>query len=220
MKSIFLKSLALSLVITGLSPFGYQLILTGIIPQDAHAVTVTDQVVVTLTVDAGISITSPVDTSMSQNLGVSANTATASTTWNVKTNNVLGYTLAVNASTSPAMQSSSSTIPDYTPAVANTPETWSVTSGTYEFGYSAFGSRVSTGTWGTDSDCNGATINDFSTGLKYQNFATATRQIATYSATTTTAGDDTTVCYAVQQNGSYIPSGTYTARITATAVTL
>lgn len=216
MKRTLYKSVAASLVITALSPFGLQLLT----PQTVQAVTATDQVVITLTVDAGISITSPADTSMSQNLGVSANVATASTTWNVKTNNVLGYTLSVNASTSPAMQSASSTIPDYTPAVADTPELWSVSSGTYEFGYSAFGSRISTGAWGTDSDCNGATINDFSTTLKYQNFATTTRQIATHSATTTTSGDDATVCYAVQQNGSYIPSGTYTARVTATAVTL
>lgn len=213
-KNIF-KTLSLSLVLTLIFPLLYQFF-------DAEkvvAATASDTVVITLNVTAGISISSPPDTPMSQAIGVSADVATASSTWNVKTNSVGGYVLSVQASTNPAMQNASSTIPDYTPAVTDTPETWSVSSGTYEFGYSAFGPRVPTGTWGTDTDCNGATINDFSTSLKYQNLKTSDRQIASWTATTTTAGDNSTVCYAVQQNNSYIPSGTYTATVTATAVT-
>ena len=39
----------------------------------------------------------------------------------------------------------------------------------------------------------------------------------TRSATTTTAGIDTTVCYAVEQNTFYIPSGVYQATVVASA---
>jgi hypothetical protein len=180
-----------------------------------------DSVVVTLNVQAGITISSPDDTTMSQTIGVAADEATASTTWNVRTTNVAGYTLAVKASTDPAMQATATTtVPDYTPAVAATPETWSVGSGTAEFGFSAFGARVNTSTWGTDTDCSGATTHEPSAGLKYRDFDTTDINVSTHTSTTTSGGDDTKVCYAVEQNGFYLPSGTYTATITATATTL
>lgn len=193
------------------APFAYPVV------EPAVADAVTDSVAVTLNVAAGISITSPSDSSMSQSLGVSANTAIATTTWNVKTNNSAGYTLAVRASTNPAMQSGGNSISNYTPAVAATPETWSVSSGA-EFGFSAYGSRITTGTWGTSGSFCGAN-NTPSTNLKYRDLASTDITIATHGATTTTAGDDATVCYAVEQNGFYVPSGTYTATVVATAAT-
>jgi hypothetical protein len=178
---------------------------------------VTDDVVVTLNVAAGISITSPSDTSMSATIGVTQNTAVATTTWNVKTNNAAGYTLTVQSSTDPAMQSGTDSVPnDQTGA----PALWSTSAGTAEFGYSANGTDVSTGTWGTGSYCAGSGSNSIPTGLKYKGFTTSGVTVATRSSTTTTAGIDTNICYAVEQNGFYIPSGTYTATITGTATTL
>lgn len=201
---------ALSILI---SPFAYSLI------EAEAASAVTDAVVVTLTVDSAISITSPADTAMSQSIGLTTDTATASTTWNVKTSDTDGYTLAVAASTDPAMQSAGDTIFDYTEGTPGTPETWSVASGAAEFGFSARGDRVSTGTYGTDSDCLAGDNHTPSATLNYRGFdGTNTISVATHSATTTASGDDTTVCYAVEQNGVFIPSGTYTATITATAL--
>jgi hypothetical protein len=188
-------------------------------PAVAQAVSpATDEVIVTLTVDAGISITSPADEAMSQNLGVSANSAVGDTFWNVKTNNTTGYTLSVKATTSPAMRNGTNSINDYTPAVVGTPETWSVPSGTAEFGFSAFGTHVDTGSWGTDSDCI-AGANVPSAALKYRDFDTSDIQIASSTATTTTTGVDATVCFAVEQDTFYVPSGTYQATIIATAAT-
>ncbi|MBA3550990.1 hypothetical protein H0W32_02160 [Patescibacteria group bacterium] len=197
------------------------LIYFGAEPQLTTAVAATDSVIITLTVDPGITITSPADASMSRNLGVSVNTAIATTIWNVKTNNSLGYTLAVKSTSTPAMRHANGTdmINNYTEAVATTPETWSVSSGSAEFGYSAFGTDVPTGTWGTDTDCIAA-AHVPSAGLKYVDMLTTDRTIATRASTTTPTGVDATVCYAVEQNGFYIPSGTYTATITATATTL
>lgn len=182
---------------------------------EAIALSATDTVVITLTVDAGISITDAPNRSMSQSLGVAADTAVASSTWNVKTNNALGYALSVRASTTPAMQSGSNSITDYQ---TGSPNTWSVTNDA-RFGYSAYGTDVSTGTWGTGSNCQAA-AHVPSASLNYKGFTTTNFQIATRSATTTTAGIDTTVCYAVEQDTFYIPSGTYTATIIATATTL
>ncbi len=195
-------------------PFLYPLLEANVVT----AATASDTVIVTLNVDSGISITSPSDVSMSQNLGVSANSAVGTAVWNVKTNNASGYTIAVKATSSPALISGSNSVADYTPAVAATPETWSVPSGSAEFGFSAFGSHVSTGTWGTDADCLAA-ANTPSATLKYRDFDTSDITVGSSSATTTTTGVDTTVCFAAEQDTVYIPSGVYEATIVATAAT-
>ena len=184
-------------------------------PATASAVA-TSSVVVTLNVTAGIAISSPTNTTMSTALGVSQSTAIGTTTWTVNTNDSAGYTLGINATTSPAMQSGASTIADYQ---TGAPNTWSVTSGTAAFGYSVFGTDSPTGTWGTGTQCAGAADTN-STTLKYKGFTTSPFVVAQRAATTTPTGISTTVCYAVQQNNFYVPSGTYTATIVATATAL
>lgn len=185
--------------------------------ESIFAATAADSAVVTLGVITEVSITSPADTSMSTNIGVTSNSAIATTTWNVKTNNSAGYSLTLAASTNPAMQSGGNRIEDYSTTTATS--LWSVASGQAKFGFSVYGTDVSTATWGTAGTQCGATSTP-STTLKYSGFYTTATTTATRSSTTTFAGIDTTVCYAVQQNNYYIPSGTYTATITATATTL
>jgi hypothetical protein len=208
-------STALIIAVTAvtLSPFAY----SAIEPEVAHALSATDEVIVTLTVDAGISITDSANTSMSRNLGVTADTAIATSTWNVKTNNAAGYTLGVRATTTPAMRNATNNILDYTPAVAATPETWTVANGA-EFGFSAFGTDVASGTWGATTNCGAAHVPNAT--LKYRDFDTTDITIGSRASTTTTAGIDSTVCYAVEQDTFYIPSGVYQATIVATATAL
>ena len=185
-------------------------------PEASGAQSANDTVIVTLNVVSGISITSPSDTNMSTDLGVSQDTAVGTTTWNVKTNNSAGYTLAVRATSTPAMQSPTNSIADYQ---TGSPNTWSVSSGNAAFGYSAFGTDVNTGTWGSASVCStGAHVPNSS--LNYKGFTTSDFTIASRAATTTTAGINTSVCYAVEQDTFYIPSGTYKATIIATATAI
>lgn len=185
-------------------------------PAISGAQTASDTVIVTLNVVTGISITSPSDTNMSTNLGVAQDTAVGTTTWNVKTNNAAGYTLAVKATNTPAMTSATNNIADYQ---TGAPNTWSVSSGDAAFGYSAFGTDVSTGTWGSASVCSTGTHVPNSS-LNYKGFTTSDFTVATRSATTTTVGIDTSICYAVEQDTFYIPSGTYKATIIATATAI
>lgn len=186
----------------------------------ADAASSSDQVVITLSVTPGISITAPANSTMSTNLGISTNMAVGTTTWNVKTNNALGYSMTVQALTNPAMKSGSNIIADY--STTSMPSLWSVSGGDARFGFSAFGTDVNTATWGTPTGnfCNGAATSTVNAGLKYYGFYTNATTTSTRAATTTTSGVDTTVCYAVQQNNYYISSGDYTASITATATTL
>ena len=153
-------------------------------------------------------------------LSMNQDTAVGNISWTITTDDVAGYELSVNASTDPALQDSgtSEQFTDYTESTPGTPETWSVSSA-YEFGFSARGSDVSTGTWGTDADCiAGADIP--STTLKWRGFdGTTSIDIASRASRTAPSGIVTNLCVATEQNGVFAPSGTYTATITATAVT-
>lgn len=211
----FKKSLSVALLGTLLATFAY----AAYEPSAVTAATASDTVVVTLNVTAGISITSPSDATMSTALGVAQNSAVGSTTWNVKTNSSGGYTLAVRATSTPAMAQAGGSpyILDYQ---SGAPNTWVATSGQAYFGYSAYGTDISTGTWGTGSNCYGGTIHATSTTLKYKGFTTSDVTVATRAATTTPTGIDSNFCYAVEQNNFYVPSGTYTATVIATATTL
>ncbi len=185
-------------------------------PEYLRAQTASDTVQVSLTVDAGISITSPADVTMSPNISVSANSSIGSSVWNIKTNDPDGYTLTVRSSTTPALkQGAIASFADYTPGTPGTPETWNTPSSSVEFGYSAYGTHVNTGTWGTGSSCGAAGTP--SATQKWNGFATTTFTVATATGTTTPSGVDTTVCYAAEQDTFYAASGTYLAEITATA---
>lgn len=185
-------------------------------PSSSSALDATDTVVITLDVTTGISITSPANSSMSTALGVAQDTAVGTTTWNVKTNNSAGYTLALRSSTTPAMRATTTadTITDYQ---TGSPDTWSVSAASAAFGYSLFGNDVNTGTWGTGSACSTGGAHVPSTSLKYKGFTTSDFTVVTRTSTTTTSGVDSTVCYAVEQDTFYIPSGRYEATIIATA---
>jgi hypothetical protein len=215
MNTLFKKTLAATLLVMVFAITGFALVE----PEAAGAASATDTVVITLNVTAGISITSPSDTTMSATLGVAQHSATATTTWNVKTNSAAGYTLAVRATSTPAMTATAGgyTIADYQ---VGAPNTWNATTGNAYFGYSAFGTDISTGTWGSGSVCYGASQNATSTTLKYKGLTTSDVTVATRSSTTTPTGNDSTFCYAVEQNNFYIPSATYQATVIATATTL
>ncbi len=202
----------MAVVIVGL---GFQLV------QPKISSAVTDTVLVNQTVTAGISISAPADVTMTA-LTTGQNTAVGSAAWTVTTNNAAGYTLTLFAGAAPAMVRSGGggNIVDYTPAVAETPETWSVSSAA-EFGFSARGTDVPTGTWGTDADCiAGADVP--STALKWRDFdlTGSADQIATAAAQTSTSGTASTMCVATEQAGIFAASGSYTATITATALVI
>jgi len=177
-------------------------------------------VVVTLNVTSGVAVT--VDSNalaMSTNLSLSQNTAVATSTFTVNTNDSLGYTFQLAASTNPAMQSGSNKIPDFP---TTTPQLWTSGIGSVDsrFGFSVIGNNITgaAGYWGTGSYCNGASTSTISTTLKYFGFYTTATTTAKNSSTTTPSGNATIVCYAVNQNNVFIPGGTYTASITGTVI--
>jgi len=180
--------------------FGYLETLNGIVAGDA-----TDSVTVSVTVVSSISIDNPVDVILSPNIEETG-MANGSATWNVKTNHAAGWTLSVEASTTPAMQSGANSFADYTEVPPGTPEAWSVAAADSEFGFNAAGTYAEAG---------------FS-GSKYLSFDGANQiQIAHRNAPSEGAGDDTTVNFRAEVGASHNqPLGTYDATITATAITI
>ncbi|HET8575304.1 MAG TPA: hypothetical protein VFM02_04010 [Candidatus Paceibacterota bacterium] len=176
----------------------------------------TDSVTVSQAVTADISLSAASDITLSA-LSSSVNSAVGSTTWTVITNNSSGYNLKVAAGTSPALKSGSNSFADYSEAVAGTPETWSV-SNAYEFGFSGFGTDVSTASFGSDTKCTPTANDPSASSLKWEGFDTTGIELANSSGVTNTSGSDVTLCVATEQNGVFAPSGSYSATITATAV--
>lgn len=90
-----------------------------------------------------ITLTIPNSTALSPSLNsLVGGQASADATVNVITTNSTGYTLEIKASTTPAMQSVSSTIADYGPAGAAPDYNWSVAATAAEFGFSPKGTDV------------------------------------------------------------------------------
>ncbi len=180
---------------------------------------VDDTILVNLTVDSGIAISTPADVTMS-NIGLAVNSSTGGTSWNVISNDPDGYTLEVRASTSPAMQSGTDSFDDYTEGTPGTPDAWSVTSA-YEFGFSGFGTDILPAfVSGTPTACDGGASSTINTNLRYLGFETSDQMLATKNGPTTQTGENTTICFAAEQNGVTAPSGTYQATITATALVI
>lgn len=189
--------------------------------KSVNAVSVTDGVQVTLTVDTGITISNGADSIMTPNIGVASDGSIGSSSWIVRTNNTAGYTLAVKADAAPALRviaTPTNNFADYTEAVAGTPEVWSIASGAKEFGYSVYGTDTNSTTWGTAATCGVGGIPDVA--QKYVGFLTTDKIIAQKATVTPTIGIATTICFAAAQNAVYAASGSYVSNITATATTL
>jgi hypothetical protein len=223
MKKIFIKKV---LTISVISLFFVQMLYILAEPTTAVALT-TDNVIVTLNVDAGVSISDGANTTMAPNIGVTQMKSVGSSSWVVATNNAAGYTLAVHASTTPALYKppvpgAADQFNDYTPAVANTPDAWGgVLASSKEFGFSARGTDV-LAKFGTATTCGntGTGVPDANSYFLGFNGSTDL-QIATKNTVTTPSGVTTNICFAAEQgNAIYAASGTYTATITATAAVI
>ena len=186
-------------------------------PEAVQAQSASDDVVVTLNVQSEITITDGANETMTPDMGLTNDTSTGESNWTVETSSNAGYTLAVKASTTPALQSSNGdSFTDYTEAAAGTPDSWSVDPGSYEFGFSAFGDDVADGAYGSGTSCDGSG-DPANTNLNYEGFTTSDNTIATNASPTPSGGTQTTICFGAGQNGVNAPSGTYTATIIATA---
>lgn len=217
-KPFFRKIIATSII----SLLLIQVVYLAAEPTVVGAVDAPDTVLVTLNVTAGISISNGADSTMLPNIGVAGDRSVGSSSWNVITNSTGGYNLAVTASASPALVrgGGGDNFADYTEATPGTPDLWSITSGTKEFGFSAYGTDVIAGRYGNSIDCGNTSTGVTHASAKYEGFSSSTPiTISTKATVTPVAGIVTNVCFAAEQSAVYAQNGNYTATITGTATT-
>jgi len=132
-------------------------------------------------------------------------------TCNIFTDDNSGYNLYWKAS-SATMASGGDTIVAYTPAVSETPETWSVAGSASEWGghLGSASDTVDTSFWGN--------ADSYAAG-KWLNIPIANFNIATRLSKTTAAGDDEIIYFGAEVGASKVqPSGTYSVTVTITSV--
>lgn len=163
-----------------------------------------------------ISISVPSDVAVGAITGTGQSSLTTnSATWTIITNNPNGYDFSWQATNAAMTNLSADTITAYTPAIANTPEVWSVASTDSEWGahLASTSSIVDTGVWGTGDD--------YATGkwLNVDNVASYT--IASSTSATSLTGDDEIVLFGAEIGSQKIqPTGAYSVDVTVTATSL
>lgn len=157
-----------------------------------------------------ISISSPTDISLG-NISTFGGSVTGEATWTVTTNASNGYKLEWQAG-SANMTSGANSIGAYTPASADTPETWSIATNVSEWGarLKSTSTDYSSGTWGSDDSSNSKWLN--------VNNASVYQVISRGSAT---AGSDESIQFKAQVGSQKIQlPGNYTVNVTVTATSL
>ena len=150
--------------------------------------------------------------------GLTGGTSDGATTVTVTTDNYAGYTLTIAASTSPAMQSASANIPDYTPGGASPDYSFSNIANESQFGFSPEGTDITSRYKDNGVDtCNTGSSDTASRcwdGLSTTPATIASRTIANHPS-----GTATTVRFRVGVGSSAAQAaGTYVATTTITAL--
>jgi hypothetical protein len=222
MKKLFIKKILASSFISLFFVQALFFLVEPTIVGASVSATSTPATVFSLIVDPGISISYPADVVMpALTVAVDSSVTDGTTFWTVKTNNTAGYNLKVHADAAPALKQG---IVDNFADFSLTKAVWipnsTLTTGTKAFGFSGYGTDVTTnGTWGTGSSCGTATV-PLST-LLFSGFNGTTDIVLASKATITPyAGIDTHICFSAEQRDIYATNGAYTTTITATATTI
>ena len=165
-----------------------------------------------------LSITAPDDVTLTPDIGgVSGGTANGSATWTVLTDNAGGYSLSIEADTSPALQSGTDDFTDYIPVSGNPDFDWLVDSANSEFGFTPEGSHIIQKYKDDGDNCNAGT-NDTPDSCWY-NLSTSNETIGQSYLANHPSGTNTTVKFRAQSGSSHVQqAGTYTSTVTLTVI--
>ncbi len=158
--------------------------------------------------------------SMSSISGISGGSSNGYTSWLVTTNNITGYQLTVQASTTPALTSGTSNILDYAPVATGTPDfNFTIAANDARFGFSPEGTDL-TSTYKDNGSVCSTGSSDTITSC-WDGFSTTPKIVAT-RATAALNGATTTIRYQAQIGSNTIvqSSASYSAGITVTALTI
>jgi hypothetical protein len=150
--------------------------------------------------------------------GLTGGIATGTYSATVITDNPAGYSLYVNASTSPALKSGSYSFADYTTVATSTPDySWSIISSASEFGFSPEGNDI-VQTFKDDGLACATGTNDIADKCWF-NFTTFTKNISTGYYSSYPVGAQTRLKLQAQAGSSRMQElGMYRADIITTAI--
>jgi hypothetical protein len=163
-----------------------------------------------------LSISQPDDVDLSPDIGgLTGGTSNGSTTFTVITDSPAGYSVTIEAPTSPAMQSSSSTIADHTTVTSRNFST----AGGARFGYSVLSPDAATTFFNNGSVCGSVGSNVIQEC--WRGLTTTPFTILEGDGSNHPAGTDTTLYFRVGiPAGAGVATGLYTATTTLTALPL
>jgi len=170
--------------------------------------------------DYSISITSANDiTLLPAIVSLGGGLATSAATWTVTTNNPLGYSLAVNAGTVPALKSANSSFSNYTSSGSGPDFLWSVSANSSEFGFSPEGLDIVSTYRDNGSACS---LGSLDTVTSCWDSITASSKIVSRSTSANSPnGASTTLRFQAEAGANASQaSGAYSAVITVTAIAL
>lgn len=151
--------------------------------------------------------------------------ASNQTDCNIETNNTAGFKLDWSAATTYLENATSDQIAAYSPAVADTPEEWTVAATVAEWGGRVMSTSDGFGTTGSVNENTvwGTTDSTYGVGTNWVNVGStiAGNGIYDYEAETDADGYDIDIEWGVEVGNNYIaPTGTYDVDVTFTATTL
>ena len=224
-------------IIVSLSIFAVVMLFGVIAEAGLSYAQTTDEVLVTLSVSAELTLSAPSDVGLSAIAGLTGGSSTGTATWTVVTNNNAGYTLHLHAAASPALVGGAQgdSITDYTEASAGVPDyTFVVDDGNAEFGYTVntTGTTIVTGEIDASFKNNTTTCNIGAT-LTNDNCWISTNTSGTKELLATTTGETAATGEAIQLNfqveldpsspfdaDGFVIEDTYTATLTMTGTML
>ena len=166
-----------------------------------------------------LAITNSADISLPAIGGVSGGNSTGQSTWTVTTDDPAGYQLTIVATSSPALKSTNSSVPDYVPAGAAPDFTFTYGASASVFGFSPEGTDIVSRYKDNGSACN--TGSSDTTDRCWDGLSTTPTTIAESTAPNHPNGTATTIKYQVGIGSSKIQdAGTYNASVVVTATAL
>ncbi len=156
--------------------------------------------------------------------GITGGVSNGTTTVVVTTDSPAGYTMTIQASSSPAMQGDTTTdsIADYTPAVSGIPDFAYAVPGDPEFGYTVSASTtadLAQKFLDNSSACNVGSLDTNGSASCWYGLSTTATSTIVRNTRTPVSGSTSSVVFKLQINsGSFVLADTYSATTTLTAV--
>lgn len=166
-----------------------------------------------------LAITDSADITLPPIGGVSGGNSTGQSSWTITTDDPAGYQLTVQATSTPAMRSASSSVPDYVPAGSDPDFNFTYLSTASVFGFSPEGMDIISRFKDNGSICNSGSSD--TADRCWDGFSTTPKVIAQSAAANHPNGTATTIKYEVGIGTNKIQdAGTYQSSVIVTATAL